>query len=177
MKQIAIGKSYWEDIPSSCLRRMIEFESVREEYGQTYGSGPPEALFDDAPKFALEDIIDLTLLNSREYQSEKENLYSVALGLSLERFDYQLKPSVTGNGTAADYTHDRSGGETVNSLRVPTNLQVDKMLVTGAICWHHLPTASSSLSTVPRVSRRTWARNCCFTSRRVSFSGTSAWKA
>ena len=80
---------------------------------------------------ALEDIIELTLLNSRELQTQKEALYRSALALTLERFDYELKPSVGGNGTAANFSHNRTGGETIDSLRIPTDFQLDKMLYTG----------------------------------------------
>ena len=89
------------------------------------------SLFDDSPKLALEDIIELTLLNSRELQSAKEALFRVALVLTLERFDYQLKPSVGNNGTELDYTHDRTGGDTIDLLRIPTRFQLEKMLYTG----------------------------------------------
>ena len=131
VRQAKIPQSYWDTIPDECLRRMIEFESVREEYRRTFDNDPPSDLFDTSPKLTLEDIVDLTLLNSREYQTQKEILYRAALALSLERFGYQLKPSVGGNNTAADFTHDRVGGITENTLRIPSNLTVDKLLITG----------------------------------------------
>lgn len=138
-----IPVEFWEPIPRSCLTRMLEFESVREEYQRTRESyhqrhgeypktmPPPEQYADPSPRFTLEDIMDVTLLDSREYQSEKESLYRVALNLSLQRFDYDLKPSVGGNRTATNYTHTRAGSITTNGLGIPTTLQADKMLNTG----------------------------------------------
>lgn len=130
-KLVPLPKSYWEPIPGDCLARMLEFETVRAEYEATYGRPPSSDLLDDSPRLALEDIIDLTLLNSRELQTQKEALFRTALALTLERFDYQLRPSVGGNGTAALYDHNRSGGMTDDSLAIPSALDLQKMLYTG----------------------------------------------
>jgi hypothetical protein len=121
----------WDDIPETCRRRMFDFESLREQFQLTYDRLPSEAEVDDSPRLTLEDIVDLALLNSREYQTQKETLYRVALRLSLERYDYQLKFGPTGNGTDVNYAHNRNGGITVNSLSVPSSVQAEKMLLTG----------------------------------------------
>ena len=126
-----VPASAWQDIPGSCQIRMFEFESIREEFRRTYGESPSDAHRDIAQALALEDIIELALLNSREYQTQKEILYRTALRLSLQRFDYDIKFSTTGNRITTDYTHARDGGNTVNRLRVPSSYQVDKMLGTG----------------------------------------------
>ncbi len=128
---VPITESYLNSIPPKCVQRMLEFERVRREYHDTFQKPPSSSQLDQAPRLALEDIVDQASLNSRELQTQKESLYRVALVLSLERFDYQLKPSVGGNNTAVDYTHNRFGGETVNRLAIPTNLQIDRMLYTG----------------------------------------------
>ena len=130
-EQVPLPASYWESIPADCLARMLEFETVRREYESTFGAPPDPSLLDDSPRLTLEDIVELTLLNSRELQAQKEGLFRVALALSLERFDYQLKPSVGGNGSAANYTHARSGRVTADRLRIPTDFQIDKLLYTG----------------------------------------------
>ena len=121
----------WRDVPTSCLRRMYEFESVRIEFERTFGREPDASERDAAQKLTLEDIVSIAQMNSREYQTQKEILYRTALRLSLQRFDYDLKFSTGGNRTAVDYTHDRNAGETVNTLRIPTSFQADKMLLTG----------------------------------------------
>ena len=131
-QQVPLPRSYWELIPDECLAKMLEFETVRAEYQRSYGVPPEESQLDDSPKLALEDIMDLTLLNSRELQTQKEQLYRSALVLTLERFDYQLKPSVGNNGTDVNYTHNRSGGITVDNLRIPTTFQLEKMMYSGA---------------------------------------------
>lgn len=130
--QVPLPRSYWESIPPECLARMFSFQTVRDEYARTYGNPPDESQMDASPKLTLEDIIDLTLLNSRELQTQKENLYRVALALTLERFDYQLRPSFGNNGTATDYNHIRNNGITRNVLGIPTTLQLEKMMYSGA---------------------------------------------
>lgn len=130
--QVPLPPSYWESIPPECLSRMFAFKSVRDEYARTYGAPPKPSQRDGSPKLTLEDIIDLTLLNSRELQTQKETLYQVALVLTLERFDYQLKPSFNNNGSALGLTHNRFAGNTVNTLSVPTTFQLEKMMYTGA---------------------------------------------
>ncbi len=110
---------------------MLEFQSVRGEYGLSFDSDPPAELREQAHRLSLDEIIELALLNSREYQTQKETLYRAALVLTLDRFDYELKFSSVGNGTAVDYNHARAGGKTVNSLGIPTQFGADKMLATG----------------------------------------------
>lgn len=128
---VPIPKSTWDGLPVSCLRRMLEFESIRQEYELSFGTQPPPELRDDSPRLALEDIVEIGLLNSREFQSQKEALYRTALRLSLSRFDYDLKFASGNNGTGANYAHNRNGGVTVNTLGIPTDVTVDKALVTG----------------------------------------------
>jgi len=130
--QVPLPRSYWESIPPECLARMFSFQTVRDEYARTYGTAPNESQMDDSPKLTLEDIVELTLLNSRELQTQKENLYRVALALTLERFDYQLKPSFGNNGTATNYSHLRNNGITRDTLAIPSTLQLEKMMYSGA---------------------------------------------
>ncbi len=126
-----IPKKVWGSLPASCLGRMFEFDSTRQEYARTFGREPPAGQRDDSPRLALEDILELALINSREYQAQKETLYRAALALSLERYRFQLKFSAAGHGTDVDYTHRRAGGITVNGLSVPSTLTMEKVLVTG----------------------------------------------
>lgn len=121
----------WEAIPPSCLVRMFEFSSLREEYRESFERPPPADVAVSGQRLSLEEIVHLTLLNSRDYQAEKESLYRTALRLSLERFAYQLKFSSFNNGTVVDYDHTRTGGITENGLAIGTTFQVDKVLATG----------------------------------------------
>lgn len=125
-----IPTSAWDSLPASCLRRMLEFTPVREEYYRSFRKDVVESQLDPAPRLTLENILELTLINSREYQTRKETLYRVALRLTLQRFDYQLKFFSRGNGSALDYSHNRSGGITVNTLGIPTGLGIEKSLYT-----------------------------------------------
>jgi hypothetical protein len=126
-----IEPSYWEEIPPACLARMLEFASIDQEYRDAYGRPPSPDLLDDAPRLTLRDIFELALLNSREYQTQKEQLYRAALALSLERYAYATKFTVGGNGVDPSYSHRRIGGTTVNTLGVPSQLQGDRLLATG----------------------------------------------
>ncbi len=121
----------WHALPRSCLMRMLEFRTAREEYQRTFRSPPPAELRDPSPRLAFEQLFQLALLNSREYQAQKEQLYRAALAVSLARFDYDLKFTPTANGTTVDYLHFRSGGTTVNTLRLPTRLALQKLLWSG----------------------------------------------
>ncbi len=134
-KGVPIPADAWETLPAQCLRRMLEFDSIRREADYTKEN------FDDfelssqvesnEPELTLEDIVDLALLNSREYQTQKETLFLVSLNLSEERFAYVNKFSNFGNGTVPDYTHNRSGGITQNRLAIPSGVRGDKLLITG----------------------------------------------
>ena len=125
-----IPAAAWESLPATCLRRMLEFSSVREEYTRSYNRQVSDELLDPAPRLTLENILELALINSREYQTRKEVLYRVALRLTLQRFDYQLKFFSRGTGTATQYAHNRSNGITVNTLGVPTGVGIEKSLYT-----------------------------------------------
>ncbi|MCA9187804.1 MAG: TolC family protein [Pirellulaceae bacterium] len=130
--QIAkIPKDAWRSLPQKCLVRMFEFQSVRDEYARTEGKPPGESQLDDAQRLALEDILELSLINSREYQTQKEFLYAVALRLTLERYAYQMKFTFGGTGTDLNYSHNRAGGTTVNGMTINSGLSIDKMLSTG----------------------------------------------
>ena len=121
----------WSSLPESCVRRMLEFEEVRQEYERTFGQQVTSAQLDPAQRVNLENIMEIALINSREYQSRRETLYRVALRLSLQRFDYDLKFLSRGNGTSLDYTHDRTAGVEVNRLSIPTQVGITRSLYTG----------------------------------------------
>lgn len=134
-KGVPIPPEAWETLPTQCLQRMLEFESVQFEAEYTkqnyqeFGLARNDS--SDQPKLTLEDVIDLALLNSRDYQTQKENLFLVALNLAEERFAFQNRFSNFGNGSALNYTHDRIAGITENRLGIPTGVQGDRLLVTG----------------------------------------------
>ena len=54
-----------------------------------------------------------------------------ALRLTLERYAYDLKFASLGNGASVDYEHNRIGGETVNSLSIPSGVLLEKTLASG----------------------------------------------
>ncbi|MCH5376773.1 MAG: hypothetical protein JJ992_22635, partial [Planctomycetes bacterium] len=119
---VPIPETIWHSMPDSCLKRMFEFASVRDEYERTFGEEPSPAQRDSSQRLSLEDIVSLAQINSREYQTQKEILYLAALRLSVERFDYDMKFSTNSNRHLDDFTHDRTDGTTVNRLGLPTTL-------------------------------------------------------
>ena len=60
VQRLAIPALYWQSLPISCLRRLLEFESIRHEFQETFGSPPQLDQLDTSPRLTLEDIIDLT---------------------------------------------------------------------------------------------------------------------
>ena len=132
LRIVPLPESVWESLPTSCLTRMFEFRSIREEYQRTYQRRqPPDELRDNSPRLSLEGIVQLSLINNRAYQTQKENLYRASLQLSLERYAYALKFTTSGNGTTVDYLHDRTAGVTENRLAIASSVGVDKVLATG----------------------------------------------
>lgn len=126
-----LSSSAWEALPDDTLRRMFEFDSVGEEFERSFQRRPAPEQLDDSERITLEDILELAAINHREYQTQKELLYAAALRLTLQRFDYELRFTPFGNGTTVDYLHSRSGGATVNSMAIPTQTAMEKVMATG----------------------------------------------
>ncbi|MCR9296214.1 MAG: TolC family protein [bacterium] len=120
----------WEALPAACLKRMLEFEDVRREYRRTYGVEVTEDLLDSAPRVTLENILELALINNREYQRQKEALYLAALRLSLTRFDYTLRFSRVGNGVNLEYRNSRQDSLESNRLGIGSGLGIEKSFYT-----------------------------------------------
>jgi hypothetical protein len=126
-----LSSSAWEALPDDTLRRMFEFDSVGEEFERSFQRMPDPEQLDDSERITLEDILELAALNNREYQTQKELLYAAALRLTLQRFDYELRFTPTGNGTTVDYLHARNGGATLNTMAIPTQAAMEKVMATG----------------------------------------------
>lgn len=131
LRVVEIPPSAWESLPESCLFRMFEFESIRDEYEQTYKTGPSAQQRDQSQRLTLRDIVKLAQINSREYQTQKETLYNVALRLTFERYQYQLKFAPAGNGTDVEYLHSASDLTSFERLGIGTRFAMTKVLATG----------------------------------------------
>jgi outer membrane protein TolC len=127
----SIPDVYWKALPPKCLSRTMEFETIRAEYRRQYKTEPADQLRDQSRKLTLEDIVEFGLLNSRQYQTQKETLYRTGLALTLQRFAYATKFSAGATGADLNYTHNRAGGITVNTLGIRSTAQGDRMLATG----------------------------------------------
>ncbi|MEM9944404.1 MAG: TolC family protein, partial [Planctomycetota bacterium] len=130
----AIPPNAWYEIPVECRQRMFDFVRLKEEAKRTSEEFEIKIETETGtgiPKLDLREIVELGLLNSRNYQSQKEALYQVALALSLERFQYQLNPTPNGNGLVSTFTHTRFGGITVDNLGFGSNYAFQRILCTG----------------------------------------------
>ena len=125
-----IPVEYWQSVPDTCLQRMLEFESVRTEYQRAFRDAAPPVP-DAGQGLTLAQIVELASRNSREYQTQKEQLYTAALSVSLLRYEYELKFSPSGNGAALNYASNRDNGVTVNRLDIPSAYQIEKTLASG----------------------------------------------
>ncbi len=132
--KVAIPKPAWEVLPKNCLDRMLEFQSLQIEYVNTFGQpGRSSAATNrvDVRRLTLANLMELATINSREYQTRKELLFTTALALTRRRYQFDLNPSPFGNGTAANFRHLRSNGITENQLAVPSGVGVQKTLASG----------------------------------------------
>ena len=129
--RVTIPKQAWEVLPQNCLSRMLEFDSLRSEYALTYEDAETPTVGAEARRLTLANLMELATLNSREYQTRKEVLYTTALALTRRRYQFDLNPSPFGNGTAANYRHLRTNGITENRLAIPSGVGVEKTLATG----------------------------------------------
>ena len=129
--KVTIPKPAWEVLPQNCLARMLEFNSLRSEYELTFGENDQLHQNDNVRRLTLANLMELATINSREYQTRKEILFTTALALTRRRYQYELNPTPFGNGTAANYQHLRTNGIEQNRLAIPTGVGVQKTLATG----------------------------------------------
>jgi hypothetical protein len=81
-------------------------------------------------KINLEQAVELGVLNSREYQSRREDLYLVALPVTLERFAFAPQYEATVNALR-EISGSKLGGE--NSWQVDGAVQMSKQFYTGGL--------------------------------------------
>lgn len=131
VNKVTIPSHAWEVLPRSCLDRMLEFESLRQEFAQTYADSKRDASLNPVRRLTLANLMELATINSRDYQARKEVLFRSALTLTRQRYQYELNPSPFGNGAAANYRNLQNNGVTENQLAVPSGVGVEKTLATG----------------------------------------------
>ncbi|OYP36123.1 TolC family protein [Rhodopirellula sp. MGV] len=133
LRIVPIPPEFWDKLPESCLRRMMEFDSARQEYQRTYrneAAGRIESLRSDAPRLTLPMIAELSTFNNRALQTQKETLYRVALSLTAQRYEYLLRPVRRGNGTGTTYQYFRSDSTSQTGVTVPTGVSVSRTTAT-----------------------------------------------
>lgn len=129
LRIVPIPPEYWQQLPESCVSRMLEFGSVQKEFRKSFTdakANPVADLLSDAPRLTLPMITELASINNRAIQTQKETLYRAALVLSAERYEYVLRPTRRGNGTGVFYRFSRFDNVTSDSLSVPTATTVRK---------------------------------------------------
>ncbi len=126
-----IPEKYWGALPEACLSRMLEFQSVQLEYRKQYREKPPAALLDASRRLALDAIVEYALLNSREYQAQKEQLYEAALEVTHQWYRYFPHFSGGQNGAGVAYSHSRYDGSTDEDLSVTPGFGFESLLIFG----------------------------------------------
>lgn len=133
LRIVPIPMQYWQELPMSCLPRMMEFDSVQQEFQRTVPETDAVAMLSmrsDAPRLTLPMIAELATINQRQLQTQKERLFRTALALTTQRYDYVLRPTARGNGSGLDYTHARINSTSNSGLLVPTETAVTKTTAT-----------------------------------------------
>lgn len=126
----AIPSAYWHALPRPCLARMLVFESVIKAYRMQFEQAPGKSLMDSAPKLSLQDIVATALLNSREYQTRKEDLYIAALTLTGQHYRHSIHAPDT--SSSAVYENSFSEGDTTDeSLGIFPGLSLSKLTTFG----------------------------------------------
>jgi len=132
--KVAIPSPAWDVLPRNCLERMLEFQSLQTEYSQSFGQSegiPGAEISSNVRRLTLANLMELATINSREYQTRKEVLFTTALALTRRRYQFELNPSPFGNGAAANFRHLRTNGITENQLAMPSGVGVQRTLATG----------------------------------------------
>ncbi len=131
VNKVTIPPQAWEVLPKSCRDRMLEFETLRDEYSLSFTDSNLDSSKGQIRRLTLSNLMELATINSRDLQARKEVLFRSALTLTRQRYQYDLNPSPFGNGTAANYRHLRANGITENRLDTPSGVGVEKTLATG----------------------------------------------
>ncbi len=132
IRKVPVPQEAWDVLPQNCLNRMLEFESLRDEYRLSFSNAKALEVKDDGVRrLTLANLMELAMINSREYQTRKEILYRTALAVTRRRYQFDLNPTPFGNGTAANYRHLRTNGTEVNRLSIPTGVGVQQTLASG----------------------------------------------
>lgn len=148
----ALGKTepFTIERPSDTLRRRLLIDQKLSNSGAaSLGSGDlkpvkhaPEKDYPPRPtggqagagtesgtlKLSLNDALQVAARNSRDYQSNKEDVFRAALDLDLERDQFR---SIFAGRADASYTHDLSGDSTVRGVDGSASLGWSKMLKNG----------------------------------------------
>ncbi len=131
VSRVTVPTQAWEVLPRNCLERMLEFESLRQEYAQSFDGRAPNMVNATSRRLNLANLMELATINSRDYQARKEVLFRAALALTRQRYRYELNPTPFGNGASANYSHLRRNGNTTNQLAVPSGVGVQSTLASG----------------------------------------------
>jgi len=75
-----------------------------------------------------EKAVQVGILNSRDYQTQLENLYLTALPITFDRFQFELQWFGTNDTT---FTHFGSSADELNTLNTTSTLGFTRMLATG----------------------------------------------
>ncbi|MHC4396040.1 MAG: TolC family protein [Planctomycetota bacterium] len=113
-----------------------QVEYLENPKWQRYLKGPEEATDRSLPvikNLTLTDAVELSLIHSREYQTQLENLYLAALELTFERYRFDVRPlGFLGEpGTGLFYQNQPDFQSNMVGIG-PTNIGASKLFSSGA---------------------------------------------
>jgi len=124
----------------SIIQTAAEFETEEIETGEEYsaegGAGNAAARAPGTQRYGIDNMqlqqaLELSYINSREYQTQIENLYLDALDLTFDRFQFQVRYlGIGGREPTADATFN-SIPRTQNSLTTNKRFGVSQLLPAG----------------------------------------------
>jgi hypothetical protein len=120
------GSRRWE-----CLGSVDYFENPEWQRFFIGSQKAADGSFPTIENLTLANAVELSLIHSREYQTQLENLYMAALNLTFERYRFDVRPSgfLGEPGTGLFYQRRE---EDLSGLNLgPTNLGISKLLPTG----------------------------------------------
>ncbi len=80
----------------------------------------------------LVDAVELSLVHSRDYQTQLENLYLAALNLTYERYRFDLRPTGILGEPSTELFHEHQPDDSTGLALGPTTLGMSRLLPTGA---------------------------------------------
>ena len=154
VSKVTIPPNAWNVLPETCIARMLEFTSMQAERRQSFPEAALELVNRDVERLTLANLMELAMINSREYQTRKEILFRAALAVTRLRYQFELNPTPFQQwlgGQLSTFSRRRNHGKTRWEFR--RSLVSSRRWRRAESFLRGSPTVLSLHSTVRRVSR------------------------